>query len=209
MNSLFVDTSENLVLGVLDKEFEWLDYKDTKDKKNSAIIHHEIYSLLEKRGFKAKEVESLFIINGPGSYTGVRVGEGLGQIFELSSVKTYSFYHHDIPKMMGVKKGVWISKAFKREYFFYSWDREEESTKLIAEALVKDEIKKLVDSEIPIHTHYLEHIDYLDCPIVETSRLVLDFAPVIFEHAQENKWRRPPYYYRTLENEFRVTLPDY
>ncbi len=209
MSFLFLDTSEHLVLGLLDGDFRWIDYREVEEKKNSAALHHNIHEMLAKEGMKAAQVQGLFMLAGPGSYTGIRVAEGLGQVFEMAKVPTFSFYHHEIPRFLDVNEGVWISKAFKREYFFHHWKDDSETHQLVPEARVHEEISKLVKAEVPIYTHYLEHIDFLDCPIVETSTLARDFGDKVFAKAKQDGLRRPPYYYRALEDEFRVTLPDY
>jgi len=46
MYSLYIDSTSGLVIGLLDSVFNWVEYLDSKEKKPSEIIHHEIYKLV-------------------------------------------------------------------------------------------------------------------------------------------------------------------
>ena len=75
---LFLDTSCFLTVGLLNDDFSWIDYKVTETPRSASNIHPEVHSLLESNGSSLDEIDEVYLINGPGSYTGIRISEGVG-----------------------------------------------------------------------------------------------------------------------------------
>ena len=68
--NLFIDTHLNDVVIILEKDGKILKQKIVKDEKqNSKIIMPSIKKLLSKQ-----KPDSIIVVNGPGSFTGVRLG---------------------------------------------------------------------------------------------------------------------------------------
>ena len=82
MISLFIDTSYTPVVGLLDESLSWLDYVKGHSPRSGQQLHAMIYEILSKNGMEFSEVKKLFMMAGPGSYTGMRVVEGFAQIVE-------------------------------------------------------------------------------------------------------------------------------
>ena len=123
MISLYIDTSMSLSIGILNENFNWLKYVNTEEVKSSGLIHHLINEHVSDCGFGIDSIAKIFVANGPGSYTGVRVGEGIGQIFEWQEIEKISFHHYQIPFFSGIEKGKFICSAFKGEFLIYTWDQ--------------------------------------------------------------------------------------
>lgn len=202
MSYLFVDTSDHLVLGLLDSEFKWIELIETSDKKSSATIHAKIYDLLEKYNLKIKEIEGLFQVAGPGSYTGMRISEGISQVLEWQKIPIYSFYHFVIPSILGIPKGAWISRAFKGEIFLYEWREGEVRTSLHAESELAKIQEQLKDELGEFWTHYSE--SFPEIP-KSTGDLLKEDSKKLFSLVASNQLREKPFYYRSLENEFTVS----
>jgi tRNA threonylcarbamoyladenosine biosynthesis protein TsaB len=142
VHSLFIDSTSGLVIGILGPDYSWVEYMCLDEKKPSEIIHHQIYSLLNKHELNLPKMQC-FTSSGPGSYTGMRLGEGIAQVFELSKIPIYSFYHFDVPRMSGVEKGFWITNAFKGQVFLYNWEGENAEKLLINREDFQIEQKKM------------------------------------------------------------------
>src|SRR5690606_33604247 len=78
-----------------------------------------------------KELNGLFVCNGPGSYTGIRLGEGIAQVFEMLNIPIYSFHHYKVPKLLGHESGQWSCHAFKGEIYNYLWDANSSEEQLV------------------------------------------------------------------------------
>lgn len=194
MHSLFVDSTSGLVVGLLDSNYSWVEYMSLDGKKPSEIIHHEIFNLLTKYKLNFAEMQC-FVSSGPGSYTGMRLSEGLAQIFELNKIPVYSFYHFDVPRLSGVPKGFWTTNAFKGQVFIYNWDGDEVESHLVN----KDAF--LIEDEKMGYT--LETTDALFNNLISTKDLIRTEAAVIFREVESQKLRMAPYYFRSLDEEFR------
>lgn len=193
MHSLFVDSTLKLVVGLLDSNYSWLEYLNFDEKKPSEIIHFEIFNLIKKYDLSLTNIQC-FVMGGPGSYTGMRLTEGLAQIFELNHMQVYSFYHFQVPVLCGIPKGFWASNAFKGQVFIYSWDGEHREKKLLDKNLF------VVENEKQGFT--LDTTDLLFQNLVSTQKLIKEKSPEIFAQVSVKKLREPPYYFRSLDEEF-------
>lgn len=191
---LFIDTTKDITVGLLNSVFEWAEYEYFENAKGSALIHKCIYDQLERQKINLDSIEGLVQLAGPGSYTGMRVSEGVSQIFNWQKFKTYSFYHYEVPKLLGHVEGTWFANAFKGEYFLYRWKNEDESKTLIK----KDDFD--IYSVDNLYSSFL--FDDLEKNISLTSKLIYEKGPELFKKVIGEKIQRPLYYYRTLEEEY-------
>jgi tRNA threonylcarbamoyladenosine biosynthesis protein TsaB len=191
---LFVDSTLGLNIGLLDSHFNWVEFLTFESKKPSEIIHPEIHQLLNKYQLNLKSLEC-FTTSGPGSYTGMRLSEGLVQVLGLSGIKIYSFYHFEVPKLSGVKEGFWATNAFKGQVFVYTWNQLSEEKILIN----KDQFE-IQNSKLGFTLDNSE----TDFSALSSSKDIIKNNPIqIFSHVHSLKMRVPPYYFRTLDEEFR------
>jgi len=203
--SLYIDSSEHLVLGLLNKELKWIDFLDTKERKGSGILHGLLHELLEKQNVSFKDIDKVFFTAGPGSYTGMRLGEGMCQVLEMEAIQINSFYHFEVPFLLGEQSGVWISKAFKKEIFVYQWDGDKSETGLIPEDSLEESLKTWKSESLPVFTHFAGIIDQ---ELTSTSDMIHEQSDKLFKAVSELNERKSPYYYRTDEKEFRVSQPS-
>lgn len=187
---LFIDTSVKIVIGVLNSDYEWMNYKEIDSKKSSSILHHEVLEMLEGLELTIQKLEGIIQIAGPGSYTGMRVSEGFKQVFDWQGFSTYSFYHFDVPRILGISSGSWISKAFKGEIFVHSWNEDNQNQSLIKE----------IDYKADREDQYSSNLDFKNTQ--STSEMIFNEPKKIFSYIIKNNIQNKIYYYRTLEAEF-------
>lgn len=189
--NLFIDTTFGITVGLLDTDYNWIDYEFTAEKKGSALMHGMIYSLLLKNKSSVREVNQIFQVSGPGSYTGMRVSQGIASIFEWQEVKVNSFYHYEVPRMLGVEKGEWIINAFKGETFIYAWSGGEGSKSLTrSDAVEVSDIPRFTVGELA------------EKGMVSTQALIYQHPQDVFGFVAQNDLKRDLYYFRTIEMEF-------
>lgn len=194
MHSIFIDSTSGLDIGLLDSKFNWVEYHALDEKKPSEVIHTEIYNLVQKHGLDLKSMR-LFVTAGPGSYTGMRLSEGLAQIFEMSGLPVFSFFHFEVPRLVGINNGFWATNAFKGQVFIFNWNGDESEKSLVNKADFK-----IASNELG---YTLDKSDAFFEGISTTKELIHREGRRLFSKVLELEMRVPPYYFRTLEEEFR------
>lgn len=202
MAYLYLDTTEKLIIGFLDEKFNWKSYVDMEKNKTSALIHGLIHETLEENKCHEKDLTGFLSTNGPGSYTGVRLAEGIAQVFEWQKISCYSFYHFNVPSLIKSESvGAFFSKAFKGETFICDWDKNHEQRELLPNDLFKQRLETLEKEGKEIFSHF--DLEYeVPFRVQYTSDLIKDNPSILFPKVIEKKLRLPPFYYRTLDKEF-------
>lgn len=92
MKYLFINSATaNLVVAILlDGKISYL-YDNNDDKDTSSKIMPVIDEAFKKSSITPKEIDKIFVVNGPGSFTGIRVG------LTVAKVMGYSFNIPVIP----------------------------------------------------------------------------------------------------------------
>lgn len=202
MSYLFIDSTYDLSLGVLDDGFKWLSFEKHEGQKASAIIQAKVFQLLEKNNIKAQDLTGIFIINGPGFYTGLRLAEGFADVFTFFGVKQHSFYSYEIPRWCGHQSGTWFTKAYRGEYFFYRWNGEDSEQKLLSS---KDLESGIGEEQFFIHSE--ASLDSISIPLIKnpvrTSDLLKAHPELIFREVLKGP-KREAFYFRAPEDEFKV-----
>lgn len=191
MSYLYVDTTQMIQIGLLSNDFEWISFKKFDSKQSSAKLHFYIYEILQENKLEISDVEKIFYCAGPGSYTGMRVSQGMIDVLNWQGVAFNSFYHFEIPKMCGALQGVWYANAFKGEYFVYRWSEKEDYKILVKE----EELEKHLE-----HFQKFSFCNEKDC--VGTQELIYEKSEIIFKDIVKMDQKRELYYYRSLDQEF-------
>lgn len=195
MAYLYIDSSNNLSLGLLNEEFKWVELIEVETRRTSDLIHKEILNLLSKHNMEMKDLRSVIMLAGPGSYTGMRVSEGMAQVFEMEDIKVNSFHAFKIPTIIGEKDFIWICSAFKGEYFVIN----DAGEKLLVKESLLDEYLSENKKKIIIHGDF-EGIESADLNSLE----VLKSKPeALFAEVVEKDMRDAPYYFRAVDVEFK------
>lgn len=202
MSYLFIDSTYDLTLGVLDDGLNWLSLEKHSGQKASAIIQEKSHHLLSTHELRPEALSGIITVNGPGFYTGLRLAEGFSDVFSFFGVKQFSFYTYEIPYWCGVEKGVWFTKAYRGEYFFHRWSKEASSQELISAKELEGSI-----TQEPFFIHSPASLDTLSSQFitnaVETNELLKTHSEQIFKQVL-NTTRREPFYFRAPEDEFKV-----
>jgi len=200
LSYLFIDSTYELTLGVLDDGLNWLSYERETGQKASQIIQKKAFELLSKHNLKSENLSGIITVNGPGFYTGLRLAEGFADVFSFFGVKQFSMYSYEIPLWCGYSEGTWFTKAYRGEYFFYRWKNAENSQELMA-------AKDLKISEGQYFIHSPASLDTLSAGMIqnpiETFELLKTSPQKIFPHVL-NGLKREPFYFRAPEDEFKA-----
>lgn len=116
---LFIDTCNRMLAVGLEKDGK-LIYKKEYDafKKQSELLAKEIDDCLKSSNVLAKEVNKVVVTNGPGSYTGIRIGLTFAKVF-ASSLNIELILISSLHAIAGDKENVisLIDAKGKRAYY--------------------------------------------------------------------------------------------
>ena len=200
MSYLFIDSTYDLSIGVLDDGLRWLSFEKLTGLKASAVIQGKAHELLTRHHLKPHELTGIITVNGPGFYTGLRLAEGFADVFSFFGVKQFSLYSYEIPQWCGYESGTWFTKAYRGEYFFYRWNKLESSQELRA-------AKDLSIDEGQYFIHSQASLDALSSGMIkdpiETHELLKQHPEKIFSQAILGS-KREPFYFRAPEDEFKA-----
>ena len=206
MLTLFLDTSSGITVGLLNKDLQWCYYNYIDSKKSSSVVHKLIKDALDDVGKSQSEINQFIQMSGPGSYTGMRVSDGISQILEWQQVQVYGIYHFQIPKVLNYSKGAWMAKAFKGEIFVHEWstnDSEQYSESyMVKESNISNHLEKLSSQSFHLFSSQSFDIIASNTAIIETKKLIEENPEKIFTHVINSKMTEPLYYFRSLEEEF-------
>lgn len=210
MIKLFIDTSYDVFVGLLNSSGKWEGKTVLKGFKASQILQKEIYSLLQLRNLDVNDIDGVITSSGPGFYTGMRLSEGVADVFKLKGLQHWSYYNFMIPSWYGHKKGLWMTKAYRGEYFFYLWN-EKNSEKFLLQAneleAYFDQWKKLgVDFFIHQESAIDEKLKAFVASSIETVTLVENNPDILYQAILSAGLNEPSYYFRAPEDEFRPSL---
>lgn len=79
MNYLFIDTSNSLIIGVV-KDYKLTYFINEDTKETSVKVMPYLDEALTKSNLDIKDINKIFVVNGPGSFTGIRVGVTIAKI---------------------------------------------------------------------------------------------------------------------------------
>lgn len=204
MTALFIDSTYDITLGILDDDLGWINFEKFTNQKASAIIQTETHKLMTKAGIKFPQVKSVYSVAGPGFYTGLRLSEGFADVLSFSGISHFSFLSYDIPKMTGITGGVWMTKAYRGEYFFHFWDGNEGRNELVSAKELEKFIGTVDKSNFYIHSE--SAIDDFSRDLVSdrkcTHDLLKTHSKSIFSQVNS---KLDSFYFRAPEDEFKVS----
>ena len=82
MKNLFIDTSSLYVyVAIIDDKKILASFNDKLDNDMSSKIFPIIDDLFSKVPFSINDIDKVYVVNGPGSFTGVRIGVTIAKVF--------------------------------------------------------------------------------------------------------------------------------
>jgi tRNA threonylcarbamoyladenosine biosynthesis protein TsaB len=206
--SLFIDSTYDITLGILDDDLGWVKFDKFFGQKASAIIQSETYNLLESANLKISNISSLISIAGPGFYTGLRLSEGFADVLIFSGIKHYSFLSYSIPKLAGVATGVWMTKAYRGEYFFHFWDDDSSRNELVSAKGLEEFLKSVDKSHFYIHSDSSidDYSRNLLGKCLTTHDLLKTHSQKILGSIVSTQSKVDSFYFRAPEDEFKVSV---
>lgn len=81
MKYLFIDTSaNNLIISILEDNKVIYCFNDINNSDTSSKVMPAIDEAFKKTNLEISNIDKIFVVNGPGSFTGIRVGVTIAKI---------------------------------------------------------------------------------------------------------------------------------
>lgn len=84
MFTLFIDTHFKDVNIVLYKDGKVIDHLTSDNQKHSVVTMPLIVDILKNNNIKINSIKEIICVNGPGSFTGVRIGVTISKVLAYS-----------------------------------------------------------------------------------------------------------------------------
>ncbi len=205
MITLFIDTSYNQILGILDEKNTWIKIHHNEGQRNSSQLHVELNRIFSEANLSPSQITNVFYVAGPGFYTGLRMAYGLADLLGLESKNISTIYSFEIPSLLGEKKYFWITKAYRGEIFIHERNNEIQKTYLLTEEAFQG-----IDFKEQIYIHHSNAMDEkLKAKIqvsIDTEKLMIGNIKTLFEKSIETKEIKDLFYFRLPEEEFRPSV---
>lgn len=92
MKSFFLDTaSSHIIVAIVEDDKILFCYDEENSKDLSGNILPIIDNAFQKTNLKPKDIDTIYVVNGPGSFTGIRVG------LTVAKVWSWSFHTKIVP----------------------------------------------------------------------------------------------------------------
>lgn len=171
MITLFIDTSTNTLTVALIKEGIVLEESTVSSSEHSKQTLPEIEKLFKNNNIEPKSVNKIMVTNGPGSFTGIRIGVTIAKtyawacninIVPISTLKAYALsldnYDYYVP-MIDARRGYVYAGIYDKEYnevmddTYISLDNLKEKTSNLSNILYisNDNIKDIEVSNVKLN----------------------------------------------------------
>ena len=74
MKYLFIDTANNLIISIIENDKVIYYFNSHDSNQTSAKVMPILDESLKETNLNIKDINKIFVVNGPGSFTGIRVG---------------------------------------------------------------------------------------------------------------------------------------
>lgn len=149
MTSLFIDTAYKYLTIAIEKDNKIIAaYSEECFKRQSELLFVELDNLFKKTNIDKKDIEALYITEGPGSYTGVRIGMTLAKV--LCEIKKIKLYTISTLKLYagGASKTMVVMDARAKRAYVGVYDN--------GKCIVKDQAMYLTDIDIKDYSVILD-----------------------------------------------------
>jgi len=85
MKYLYIDTSSSYLYSAIVEENKIIsEIKEEFGQSLSEVALPKIVSMFEEKNLSAKDIDKIIVVNGPGSFTGIRIGITIAKVYAWS-----------------------------------------------------------------------------------------------------------------------------
>ena len=124
--SLYIDvTAKVCVLSIIDKKSNVVDESITTTQNNLIeLVNPKLQELLDRNNLGFKDISKIYVVYGPGSFTGVRVGVNIAKTIK-SVYNDVEIYVINTLKLMTLGNGIATLDAKGKKWFIAAYRNHE------------------------------------------------------------------------------------
>ncbi len=119
---LYIDTSSRyLYSAIVDSNKVVEEIKEEDDKNLSEVALPKIARMFEKSGLEPTDIKKIIVVNGPGSFTGIRIGLTIAKVYAWSlNIPITTIYSLEAMSLSGKKETNHVPMIDARRGFVYA-----------------------------------------------------------------------------------------
>lgn len=122
--NLFIDTVNGRLVYLLERDNKVIDlFLSSPTKKISDEALSDLKKFLLKNHQSLAKIQAFYVTNGPGSYSGIRVGLTIVKTIKAIAPKTKVFLISCLFFQTGLEKGISLIDARGQKHFFAVYDQ--------------------------------------------------------------------------------------
>lgn len=200
MTTLFIDTSSNYLNVSIIKD------EKTYEKQMDCVSEHSkhaitlIKALLEEIKIKPRDIDSIMIINGPGSFTGLRIGVTIAKTYAwsfninlipISTLKAYALSNSN--------SNYYVSVIDARRNHVYAGIYDKEYNNLIEEKYINiDQLYEIIKDNNPLLIGNIDIKEIKHNPVKLDIKKIYDYYK---DYTGINPHKLVPNYLKRVEAE--------
>lgn len=151
MISMFIDTSLSDVSIALIREGKLLSkINNSIPGEHSIYVTKYIDDILKENDLSSKDVDEIIVVNGPGSFTGIRIGVTIAKIFAyLQNIRIVSITSL-LARIIGYNSKYFLSKIDAKHDNYYIGLYDEEYNVIIEKFTGVSEMNEMIDKYSPL-----------------------------------------------------------
>lgn len=163
MKYLYIDTSSSyLYTGIVDNDKLVNEVKEEFGQNLSKITLPKIASLFEKANISPQEIDKIIVVNGPGSFTGIRIGITIAKTYAWSlNIPITTIYSLEAMAISSKRKTIHVPIINARRGFIFGAIYDENYNEILKPQHIK--LEKLQEQLESIPKYEIISNDEFDC----------------------------------------------
>lgn len=139
MYTLFIDTHQNTNLALF-KDNKLISHLNSNELRQSTIIMPLLKKLMEECNLNLHEINEIIVVNGPGSFTGVRLGVTIAKtIAYLLNIPTKCLNSLELKAMMDDYNNIYYGIEDTKGFYLGKNSNQEINIEYISKSEIKKE----------------------------------------------------------------------
>lgn len=186
MIQLFFDTSNhNLVITIFKNDKKIYELIESSDNKISNTLLPKMEEAIKSAGITIKDVDVIYVVNGPGSFTGIRIGLAFAKVATyLLKIKVVPISELEL-LTSGSNNKYTLSLIDARRGYVYAGLYDNEGNNIIKDQYIYlEDLLKLIEDEYKDLD--IEKVSYDSFDDIECLEPKLDIEKLILRHKNDN-----------------------